>query len=151
MNFSIIMKNQTADSKKKGPPKIDFRADGTHESHPTAWELNSPRGIISVPDSSKILKGSPTIFVVIKFATAIFSIIFRFTCRAHFSTITVETTYVIYTFHSIYCTFICHSTLIYIFSKVQKNYFTENKLNFLRVFYEHCPSHIFEFVRRKPG
>ena len=24
---------------KQGPHKIDFRADGTHESHPTAWEL----------------------------------------------------------------------------------------------------------------
>ena len=25
--------------KNKVPQKIDFRADGTHESHPTAWEL----------------------------------------------------------------------------------------------------------------
>ena len=27
---------------QKSPPpkKIDFRADETHESHPTAWELN---------------------------------------------------------------------------------------------------------------
>ena len=40
MNFSIITKNNAAD-KKLGPPKIDFRADGTHEFHPTAWELKS--------------------------------------------------------------------------------------------------------------
>ena len=32
------MNNHAADS-KIGPPKIDFRADETHESHPTAWEL----------------------------------------------------------------------------------------------------------------
>ena len=39
MNFRIITKNHAADSKIGSPPKIDFRADETHESHPTAWEL----------------------------------------------------------------------------------------------------------------
>ena len=39
MNFRIIKKNHAADSKIRFPRKIDFRADGTHESHPTAWEL----------------------------------------------------------------------------------------------------------------
>ena len=29
--------------KNKPPLKIDFRAIGTQESHPTAWELNVPR------------------------------------------------------------------------------------------------------------
>ena len=33
------MKNHAADSKIRSPEKIDFRADGTHESHPTALEL----------------------------------------------------------------------------------------------------------------
>ena len=42
MNFRIITKNHAADSKIRPPPrKIDFRADGTHESHPTAWELRT--------------------------------------------------------------------------------------------------------------
>ena len=27
--------------KNRVPRKIDFRADGTHESHPTAWELKA--------------------------------------------------------------------------------------------------------------
>ena len=39
MNLRIIMKNHAADSKIRSPEKIDFRADGTHESHPTALEL----------------------------------------------------------------------------------------------------------------
>ena len=39
MNFRIITKNHTADSKIGSPQKIDFRANGTHEFHPTAWEL----------------------------------------------------------------------------------------------------------------
>ena len=34
----IITNNHAADS-KKGPPKIDFRANGTDESQATAWEL----------------------------------------------------------------------------------------------------------------
>ena len=38
MKLMIITKNHAADS-TKGPPKIDFRADGTHESQATAWEL----------------------------------------------------------------------------------------------------------------
>ena len=40
MNFRVITKNHAADSKNKVPPKIDFRADRTHESHPTVWELS---------------------------------------------------------------------------------------------------------------
>ena len=46
MNFRIITKNHTADSKIRFPRKIDFRADGTHESHPTAWELSTWRTLI---------------------------------------------------------------------------------------------------------
>ena len=41
MNFRIITKNHAADSKIGSPHKIDYRADDTHESHPTAWELKS--------------------------------------------------------------------------------------------------------------
>ena len=40
MNFRIITKNHAADQKIRNRPKIDFRADGTHEFQPTAWELN---------------------------------------------------------------------------------------------------------------
>ena len=39
MNLRIITKNHAADSKIGSPLKIDFRADWTHESIPTAWEL----------------------------------------------------------------------------------------------------------------
>ena len=39
MNFRIITKNHAADSKIGFSQKIDFRADGTHEPNPTAWEL----------------------------------------------------------------------------------------------------------------
>ena len=39
MNFRIIAKNHAADSKISFSRKIDFRADGTHESHLKAWEL----------------------------------------------------------------------------------------------------------------
>ena len=39
MNFRIMTKNHAADSEIRSPQKIDLRADGTHESHPTAWEL----------------------------------------------------------------------------------------------------------------
>ena len=39
MNLRIITKSHAADSKIRSPKKIDFSADGTHESHPTAWEL----------------------------------------------------------------------------------------------------------------
>ena len=39
MNLGVITKNRAADSKLGSPLKIDFRADGTHKSHPTAWEL----------------------------------------------------------------------------------------------------------------
>ena len=40
MNLRIIMKNHAADSKIGSPHKIDFRADETLESNPTAWELS---------------------------------------------------------------------------------------------------------------
>ena len=39
MNLRMITKNDAADSKIGSPDEIDFRADGTHESHPTALEL----------------------------------------------------------------------------------------------------------------
>ena len=39
MNLRIITKNHAADSKIGFLLKIDFRADWTHESNPTAWEL----------------------------------------------------------------------------------------------------------------
>ena len=39
MNLRIITKNHEALSKIGFSLKIDFRADWTHESHPTAWEL----------------------------------------------------------------------------------------------------------------
>ena len=38
MNFRVITKNNGAESKKV-PLKIDLRAVGTHEFHPTACEL----------------------------------------------------------------------------------------------------------------
>ena len=41
MNLRIITQNQPADSKIGFPLKIDFRADWTHESNSTAWELNT--------------------------------------------------------------------------------------------------------------
>ena len=41
MNLRIITKNLAADSKIGSLLKIDFRADWTHESYPTAWELTS--------------------------------------------------------------------------------------------------------------
>ena len=40
MNLRIITKNHAADSEIDSPLKIDFRADWTHESIPTAWELS---------------------------------------------------------------------------------------------------------------
>ena len=39
INLRIITKNLAADSNIGSPLKIDFRADWTHESDPTAWEL----------------------------------------------------------------------------------------------------------------
>ena len=39
INFRIITKNNAADSKIGSPLQIDLRADWTHESIPTAWEL----------------------------------------------------------------------------------------------------------------
>ena len=43
MNLRIITKNHAADSKIGSLLKIDFRADWTHETIPTAWELNWTR------------------------------------------------------------------------------------------------------------
>ena len=40
LNFRIITKNHAADLKIGFAQKIDFRAVGAHESHPTAWELS---------------------------------------------------------------------------------------------------------------
>ena len=39
MNLRIIAKNLAHDSKIGPPIKIDFRADWTNESNPTAWAL----------------------------------------------------------------------------------------------------------------
>ena len=39
MNLRIVTKNNVADSKIGSPVKLDFRADWTHKSIPTAWEL----------------------------------------------------------------------------------------------------------------
>ena len=39
INLRIITKNHAADSKKRSPHEIDFKAVGTNESYPTAWEL----------------------------------------------------------------------------------------------------------------
>ena len=39
MNLRIITKNHADDSKIGSPLKIDFKAEWTHESMPTAWEL----------------------------------------------------------------------------------------------------------------
>ena len=39
MNLRIKTKNHATDSKIGSPLQIDFRADWTHESIPTAWEL----------------------------------------------------------------------------------------------------------------
>ena len=36
INFRMRTKNHATDLKIRCPQKIDFRADGTHESHPTA-------------------------------------------------------------------------------------------------------------------
>ena len=54
MNLRIITKNHAADSKIESPRKIDFRADWTHESIPTAWELSRRRweGVVDVMQSN---------------------------------------------------------------------------------------------------
>ena len=39
MNFRIITKNPEVDPTIGSSQKIDFRADGTQESNPIAWEL----------------------------------------------------------------------------------------------------------------
>ena len=41
MNLRIITKNHADDSKIASPLKIDFKAEWTHESMPTAWELKA--------------------------------------------------------------------------------------------------------------
>ena len=53
MNFRIITENHAADSKINIPPKINFRADGTHESHPTVWGFNNEKQIVSYNRSFK--------------------------------------------------------------------------------------------------
>ena len=58
MNLRIITKNHAAESKIASAFKIDFRADWTHESIPTAWELTLKSGI-----SLKIL---PKVFSIPK-------------------------------------------------------------------------------------
>ena len=40
MNLRIITKNHADDSKIGFPLKIDFKAEWTHESMPTAWEIS---------------------------------------------------------------------------------------------------------------
>ena len=40
MIFRIITKNHATVSKIRFPLEIDFRAVWTHESNPTAWDLN---------------------------------------------------------------------------------------------------------------
>ena len=41
MNLRIITKNHADDSKIGSPLKIDFKAEWTHESMPTAWVLRN--------------------------------------------------------------------------------------------------------------
>ena len=41
MNLRVITKNHAAYSKVRFPQKIDYRADETHQSHPTALELTA--------------------------------------------------------------------------------------------------------------
>ena len=41
MNLGIITKNHADDSKIGSPLKIDFKAEWTHESMPTAWVLKN--------------------------------------------------------------------------------------------------------------
>ena len=41
MDFRIIKRNHAAESKISSSQKTDSRAVGTHESHPTAWELKT--------------------------------------------------------------------------------------------------------------
>ena len=43
MNLRIITKNHADDSKIGFSLKIDFKAEWTHESMPTAWELKRIR------------------------------------------------------------------------------------------------------------
>ena len=47
---------------KKVPPKIDFRADGTHESHPTAWELITNKFLLTARENAKSPKSN---FIII--------------------------------------------------------------------------------------
>ena len=41
MNLRVKTKNHAADSKIGSPNKINFRADWTHQSNPTAWKLRT--------------------------------------------------------------------------------------------------------------
>ena len=49
------MKNHAADSKIRSRLKIGFRADGTRESHPTAWELNETYHIANIFSSTSLI------------------------------------------------------------------------------------------------
>ena len=60
MNLRII-KNHADDSKIGSPLKIDFKAEWTHESMPTAWVLN------------KLYK-SFFMFIMLKYIFCIFNI-----------------------------------------------------------------------------
>ena len=52
MNLRIITKNHAADSKIGYPFKIDSRADWTHESIPTAWEVICGQLLVNLTSSS---------------------------------------------------------------------------------------------------
>ena len=41
---------------KKGPLKIDFRADGTHEFIPTVWETRLPENLCLISVSQNIFE-----------------------------------------------------------------------------------------------
>ena len=57
MNLRIITKNHADDSKIGSLLKIDFKAEWTHESMPTAWELEILESL-RVERSSIIMKNS---------------------------------------------------------------------------------------------
>ena len=46
MNLRMMTKNLAADPKIGSPLEIYFRSDWTHESNPTAWELNCAKSEI---------------------------------------------------------------------------------------------------------
>ena len=56
MNLRIITKNHADDSKIGSPLKIDFKAEWTHESKPTAWELRNFSSNFSYRKLFRLLK-----------------------------------------------------------------------------------------------